>query len=79
MSWDPVYIPDIDNPVTGYRLIYRDTSGKVYTNELGPKQSTVHLTGLLKFSTYTITVSAMTEAGSGRTSEPITIVTLEDG
>lgn len=78
VSWDPVYIPDIDNPVTGYRLIYRDTSGKVYTNELGPKQSTVHLTGLVKFSTYTITVSAMTEAGSGRTSEPITIVTLED-
>lgn len=79
MSWDPVYIPDIDNPVTGYHVMYRDASGKVYTNKLGPKQSTVNLKGLDKFSTYTITVSAVTDAGSGKTSEPITIVTLEDG
>lgn len=78
VSWDPVYVPITENAITGYQVIYRDASGKMYTKFLGPKKSTANLKNLNKFSTYTVTVSAVTDGGLGEISKPVTFTTLED-
>ena len=60
-------------------MTYKDASGKAYTKKIGSRKSTAHLTGLKKFSTYTVTVSAMTEEGLEETSSPVAVTTMEDG
>ena len=79
MSWDPVYTPITEDTLTGYHVFYRDASGRMYTQFIGPRKSTANLRNLQKFSTYTITVSALTDGGKGETSEPVNVTTLEDG
>ena len=60
-------------------MIYQDASGKAYMKFIGPRKSTAHLENLKKFSTYTITVSAVTDGGLREKSEPVTLTTQEDG
>lgn len=79
MSWDPVYTPSTEDTLTGYRVIYRDVSGRMYTQLIGPRKSTANLRNLQKFSTYTITVLALTAGGKDATSDPVNETTLEDG
>lgn len=79
VSWDPVYTASGERPITGYHVIYRDASGKMLTKLLDPRKSTAHLKNLKKYTTYTVTVSAVTDEGLGDISEPVNVTTLEDG
>lgn len=78
VTWDPVYTSPTDT-LTGYHVTYKDASGKANTKKIGSRKSTAQLTGLKKFSTYTVTVSAMTDEGLGETSSAVTVTTMEDG
>ena len=49
------------------------------TKLLDPRKSTAHLKNLKKYTTYTVTVSAVTDEGLGDISEPVNVTTLEDG
>ena len=80
VTWDPVSVPIDENPLTGYRLVYRQkASGKTSVKLVGPTQSSTKLKYLQKFSSYTITVSSVGKNELGDPSEPVTVTTLEDG
>lgn len=79
VSWNPVYTPSTESALTGYHVIYQEVSGKMHTKFIGPRKSTAHLKNLEKFSTYTVTVLAVTDGGLGEQSEPVNVTTLEDG
>ncbi|KAJ7358734.1 hypothetical protein OS493_021509 [Desmophyllum pertusum] len=49
-----------------------------HTKKIGRRKSTIQLVKLEKFSTYTVTVTAMTDEGLGETSSPVTVTTMED-
>lgn len=78
MTWDPVYTSPTDT-LTAYHVVYKDASGKAYTKKIGSRKSIAQLTNLDKFSTYTVTVTAMTDEGLGETSSAVTVTTIEDG
>ena len=78
MTWDPVYTSPAD-ALTAYHVVYKDASGKAYTKKMGSRKSIARLTSLGKFSTYTVTVTAVTDEGLGETSSVITVTTMEDG
>ena len=78
MTWDPVYTSPTD-ALTAYHVVYKDASGKAYTKKIGPRKSSAQLTSLKKFSAYTVTVTAMTDEGLGKTSSIVTVTTMEDG
>ena len=78
MTWDPVYT-SASGTLTAYHVVYMDASGKVYTKKIGSKKSVAQLTSLQKFSTYTVTVTAMTDEGLGETSPAVKVTTMEDG
>ena len=60
-------------------MTYKVASGRAFKKKIGSRKSTAQLTGLKKFSTYTVTVSAMTSEGLGERSKAVTVTTLEDG
>lgn len=78
MTWDPVYTSPTDT-LTAYHVVYKDASGKAYTKKIVSRKSIAQLTNLDKFSTYTVTVTAMTDEGLGETSSAVTVTTMEDG
>ena len=78
MTWDPVYTSPTDT-LTAYHVVYKDASGKAYMKKIGSRKSTAQLTSLEKFSTYTVTVTAMTDGGLGETSSAVKVTTMEDG
>ena len=78
VTWDPVYTSPTDT-LTAYHVVYKDASGKAYMKKIGSRKSIAQLTSLEKFSTYTVTVTAMTDEGLGETSSPVKVTTMEDG
>lgn len=78
MTWDPVYTSPTDTS-TAYRVVYKDASGKAYRKKIGSRKSIAQLTSLEKFSTYTVTVTSVTDEGLGETSSSVIVTTLEDG
>ena len=78
VTWDPVYTSPTDT-LTAYHVVYKDASGKAYMKKIGSRKSIAQLTSLEKFSTYTMTVTAMTDEGLGETSSPLKVTTMEDG
>ena len=78
VTWDPVYTSPTD-ALTAYHVVYKDASGKAYTKKIGSRKSVAQLTSLGKFSSYTVTVTAMTDEGLGKTSTVVTVTTMEDG
>ena len=78
MTWDPAYTSPTDT-LAAYRVVYKDVSGTAYTKRIGSRKSTAQLTSLEKFSAYTVTVTAMTDEGLGKTSSAVTVTTMEDG
>lgn len=78
VTWDPVYTSPTDT-LTAYHVVYKDASGKAYTKKIVSRKSIAQLTNLDKFSTYTVTVTAMTDEGLGETSSAVTVTTMEDG
>ena len=80
VTWDPVFVPIDENPLTGYRLVCRqEASGKTIVKVVGPTQSSTKLKYLQKFSSYTVTVSSVGKNELGDPSEAVTVTTLEDG
>ena len=78
VTWDPVYTSPTDT-LTAYHVVYKDASGKAYMKKIGSRKSIAQLTSLEKFSTYTVTVTAMTDGGLGETSTAVIVTTMEDG
>ncbi|XP_044169231.1 receptor-type tyrosine-protein phosphatase F-like isoform X1 [Acropora millepora] len=79
VTWDPVFVPIDENPLTGYRLVCRqEASGKTIVKVVGPTQSSTKLKYLQKFSSYTVTVSSVGKNELGDPSEAVTVTTLED-
>lgn len=78
VTWDPVYTSPTD-ALTAYHVVYKDASGKAYTKKIGSRKSVAQLTSLGKFSSYTVTVTAVTDEGLGKTSTVVTVTTMEDG
>ena len=78
VTWEPVYTSST-YALTAYHVVYKDALGKAHTKKIGSRKSVAQLTSLGKFSSYTVTVTAVTDEGLGKTSTVVTVTTMEDG
>ena len=75
VQWGPVEpCVDQNGAITGYSVRYRSET----VPALGDSSGGIHtITGLTKVTVYTVEVAAVTSAGTGVFSEPLTIETPE--
>ena len=82
VNWGEVPFPDQLGIIRGYRVLIWTTnqSSDILRNVtvLVPSQAT-SFSGLEMYTNYTIQVSALTVKGAGNKSEPIVVITDEDG
>lgn len=82
MNWGEVPFPDQLGIIRGYRVLTWRTnqSADVLRNVtlLAPSRA-IDFSGLEKYTNYTIQVLAFTVKGEGNKSEPIVVITDEDG
>ena len=79
VQWDDVSKPDQNGIILSYTVTYKtfpDGTPKSEVVDTPTKQVT--LTGLKKYTNYSITVFASTVKGDGNVSEPIIVITDED-
>ena len=62
----------------GYRLLFKIEQDRFYKNVTTANQS-LELTGLEKFTNYSLKVLAFTRIGNGNISNPLTVSTDQDG
>lgn len=62
----------------GYRVLFKTDQESSYRNVTTGNQS-FELTGLEKFTNYTVKVLAFTSIGDGNKSDPVIVPTDEDG
>ena len=72
--WGTVPCPDQRGPITGYRLHY---SNSIVNTGEGSRQHV--LTGLTPFTSYSVKVAAVNDAGSGPYSDSLVVETMQDG
>ena len=79
VQWDQVPAAHQNGAILYYTITYRALpSGSVQTNNVTAPPNQITLTGLNKYTNYSITVFASTSRGAGNVSAPIFIVTDED-
>lgn len=82
MNWGEVPFPDQLGIIRGYRvLMWRTNQSAVVLRNvtlLLPSRA-ISFTGLEKYTNYTIQVLAFTVKGEGNKSQPIVVITDEDG
>lgn len=64
--------------LVGYRLFFKAEQSLVYENVTAVNQ-TLELTGLEKFTNYSVKVLAFTRIGDGNVSHSVTVSTDQDG
>ena len=79
VQWDEVPANNQNGIIVNYTVTYTELPNGSPTAEvvIAPKRSTT-LTGLKKFTNYSITVFASTAKGAGNRSDPIIVITDED-
>ena len=77
--WDQVPAEDQSDAMLYYIISYRALpSGSVQTKNVAAPANQTTLTGLNKYTNYSITVFAFTIKGAGNVNAPLFIVTDED-
>lgn len=82
VTWNQVPFGFVHGLLRGYRVFYSTTQHHQATVKhavVPAGQRYVHLTGLNKFTNYTIQVAAFTRKGYGELSPGVTVSTDEDG
>ena len=80
--WDEVVRIDQNGVITMYEVMYtplEDFDGTIMTKTTNVTDLSVLLTDLEEYVNYTISVRAFTSAGAGNYSDPVTVLTNEDG
>ena len=78
ISWLPPPAEDQNGIITAYNITYTAAGGSEMIDSTSGSVQLIELTGLLKFSTYNISVAASTSVGIGP-SESVTVSTDTDG
>ena len=79
VHWDQVPAAHQNGAILYYTVTYRALpSGSVQTRSVSAPANQMTLSGLKKYTNYSITVFATTTKGAGNVSAPIFIVTDED-
>ena len=79
VQWDDVSQRDQNGIILSYTVTYKTLPGGTPTTEVvHTPTKQVTLTGLKKYTNYSITVFASTVKGDGNVSEPIIVITDED-
>ena len=82
VTWHRVPAGFVHGILRGYRVFYsrtKDSGANTMQAVLPANKWHVHLTGLEKFTNYTIQVAAFTRIGDGAMSRALTVSTDEDG
>lgn len=82
VTWGEVPKGFVHGTLQGYRVSYKRTGDKSdsYANSTtGPNERELHITGLEKFTAYSMKVLAFTRKGDGAVSVNISVLTDEDG
>lgn len=82
VTWGEVPKGFVHGILQGYRVFYKRTSDEnnSYVNSTtGPTERELHITGLEKFTAYSLKVLAFTRKGDGAFSVNISVLTDEDG
>ena len=78
VMWDTVPCPHQRGPITGYKLLYSDSTDNVTMDILGVYHRLYDIKGLSPAIRYTITVAAVNDGGTGPYSDPpLTVWTLK--
>ena len=78
VTWLPVPDGFVHGILKGYRILFKTDHDRFYRNVTTVNQS-FELTGLEKFTNYTVKVLAFTRIGDGNISDPVIVSTDEDG
>ena len=79
VQWGEVPEPDQNGRIQRYTVTYKAlTGGNLEKGEVNTPTRQVTLTGLNKYTNYSITVFASTAKGGGNISNPIIVITDED-
>lgn len=78
VTWLPVPDGYVHGILRGYRLFFKIDEDRFYQNVTTLNQS-FELTGLEKFTNYSVKVLAFTRIGDGNVSDPVLVSTDEDG
>lgn len=82
VTWGEVPKGFVHGILQGYRVFYKKTGDQnsSYVNSTtGPAERKLHITGLEKFTAYSVKVLAFTRKGDGAVSVNISVLTDEDG
>jgi len=82
VTWGEVPKGFVHGILLGYRVFYKRTGDKndSYVNSTtGPNERKLHISGLEKFTAYSVKVLAFTRKGDGAVSINISVLTDEDG
>lgn len=80
LSWMPPLLDEQNGVLTGYTLNITETGSGVTTQRTLPSsQTSITVTSLLPFTTYSYAISASTSVGPGPFNTLLTVTTPEDG
>lgn len=82
VTWGEVPKGFVHGILQGYRVFYKrtgDKSDSYADSTTGPNERKLHITGLEKFTAYSMKVLAFTRKGDGAVSVNISVLTDEDG
>ena len=82
VMWDKVVLIDQNGVITMYEVMYtplEDFGGAVMTRTSNVTDLSVLLMDLEEYVNYTISLRAFTSAGAGPYSDPVIVLTNEDG
>ena len=82
VTWGEVPKGFVHGILQGYRVFYKrtgDENNSYVNSTTGPTERELHITGLEKFTAYSLKVLAFTKKGDGAFSVNISVLTDEDG
>ena len=82
VMWDGVVPIDQNGVITMYEVMYtplEDFDGTIMTRTTNVTDLSLLLMDLEEYVNYTISIRALTSAGAGNYSDPVTVLTNEDG
>ena len=79
VQWGSVPAENCNGIIISYTVTYKELPGGSTNSKVANAATTqATLTGLKKYTNYSIVVSASTSKGDGNASDPITVITGED-
>ena len=79
VQWDSVPAENRNGIIMSYTITYKELpGGGANSQKVNAATTQATLTGLKKYTNYSITVFASTSKGHGNASQPITVITGED-